>query len=307
MPRCYLVRSLIPLLAPLAVHVAAAPAATLDTPLLGSYAQGHAKIVVVVGAGASGAPAGFAVQWMRFSDFLANGGQFPATPHASVREAAFHGTPTLNTWDGALTTFVLPSAATAAVEVGDLRDETGVTLGAASAEELAPVTPYAFRAKAVSDGVLEDSDWSNVYVVESGANVNCTFTQGFWKNHEEVWPVASLALGSVNYTKAQLLAILGEPARGNGLVILAHQLIATLLNAANGADTASVSPAIAAAHALIGALVVPPVGGGHVPPGSASSIAQQLDDYNNGITGPGHCGPTAVQPHNWARVKAGFR
>ncbi len=307
MTPCDKFRSSVLVLGASALVASAAQATALDRPVLGSYAQGHAKIVVVVGAGESGAPAGFAVQWMRFSDFLAHGGQFPATPHASVREALFHGTPTLNTWDGALTTFVIPSAASAAVEVGDLRDETGVSLGAAAGEELAPVTPYVFRAMAVTDGILGDSPWSNVYVVESGTNANCTFTQGFWKNHEEVWPVASLALGSVNYTKSQLLAILGEPARGNGLIILAHQLIATLLNAANGADTSSVSAAIAAAHALIGGLVVPPVGSGHVSPGSASSIAQQLDDFNNGITGPGHCGPTAVQPDNWARVKADFR
>lgn len=306
MIRCY-PSFLLSLAGVLVLGASGAHAAALDRPLLGSYAQGHAKIVVVVGAGESGAPAGFALQWMRFSDFLANGGQFPVSASPAVREAAFTGVPTLNTWDGTLTSFTIASSATAAVEIGDLRDETGISPGNAATEELEPETPYVFRAKAVADGISDESEWSNVYIVESGANANCTFTQGFWKNHAESWPVASLTLGGVSYTQAQLLAILGEPARGNGLVILAHQLIATLLNAENGADTSDVSAALASAHALIGSLVVPPVGGGHLSPGSASSIAQQLDDFNNGITGPGHCGPTAVQPHNWARVKAAYR
>jgi hypothetical protein len=40
---------------------------------------------------------------------------------------------------------------------------------------------------------------------------NCTFTQGYWKTHPTAWPVLSLTLGTVSYTQAQLLAILGQP------------------------------------------------------------------------------------------------
>src|SRR5688572_23676843 len=60
----------------------------------------------------------------------------------------------------------------------------------------------------------------------------CTLTQGYWKNHPEAWPVASLELGSVTYSKAQLLSIFRTPVSGNGLVSLAHQLIAAKLNVA---------------------------------------------------------------------------
>src|SRR5687767_5945628 len=55
---------------------------------------------------------------------------------------------------------------------------------------------------------------------------DCTFTQGFWKNHPEDWPVDELTLGNVTYSKDELLAIFGEPVSGNGLISLAHQLIA---------------------------------------------------------------------------------
>src|SRR5688572_26918437 len=55
---------------------------------------------------------------------------------------------------------------------------------------------------------------------------DCTLTQGFWKNHAEDWPVASLMLGANTYTSVELMAILDEPVAGNGLIALAHQLIA---------------------------------------------------------------------------------
>lgn len=285
-----------------------ASAAQLDRPTLASYVQGHAKIVVIVQAGSSGAPAGFELQWLKFSDFLANGGQFHVVGSSAVQsEAAFDGVPTLNTWDGALTSFQLAGSSLAAVEIGDLYDETGVVTNAGARAELDKETPYIFRARAIADGVNDASDWSNVFIIESAINANCTYTQGYWKNHEEAWPVNSLMLGSVVYTQAELLAILGQPAQGNGLLILAHQLIAAELNVAAGADPSAIAAALAAAHALIGGLVIPPIGGGTLPANATSGVAQILDDYNNGIIGPGHCGPTSTQTSPWSRVKAAYR
>lgn len=117
---------------------------------------------------------------------------------------------------------------------------------------------------------------------------DCTLTQGYWKNHPGEWPVASLELGTVTYTKAELLSILDEPVAGNGLLSLSHQLIATKLNVASG-STNTVSVEIGQADSLIGALVVPPVGSGFLTTASVASVAQALDDYNTGKTGPGHC------------------
>jgi hypothetical protein len=54
----------------------------------------------------------------------------------------------------------------------------------------------------------------------------CTFTQGYWENHPAAWPVDSLVLGDHEYTQAELLQILDQPVAGNGLIALAHQLIA---------------------------------------------------------------------------------
>lgn len=117
----------------------------------------------------------------------------------------------------------------------------------------------------------------------------CTLTQGYWKNHESEWPVNMLTLGSVSYTKTQLLSILRTPVKGNGIVSLAHQLIAAKLNIASGASPASISAVIASADTMIGGLVVPPVGNGFLPPGQTSPLISQLDSFNSGTTGPGHC------------------
>jgi len=53
--------------------------------------------------------------------------------------------------------------------------------------------------------------------------------------------------------------------------------------------------------------VVPPIGGGYLNPSDTSGLTQTLDDYNNGVTGPGHCGTVPTQPSTWGQVKALYR
>jgi hypothetical protein len=70
--------------------------------------------------------------------------------------------------------------------------------------------------------------------------------------------------------------------RGNGLLILAHQLIAAKLNIAAGADPSCIQDAIAEADALIGDLVIPPVGDGYLPPRDVGALAGILGQFNEG-------------------------
>jgi hypothetical protein len=126
----------------------------------------------------------------------------------------------------------------------------------------------------------------------------CTLTQGYWKTHGPIplgnntntWPVTSLMLGTVSYTDLQLLSIFNTPPAGNGLLSLAHQLIAAKLNIIRGADDSAIAATIIAADTLIDGLVVPPVGSGSLNPSATSALTDALDDYNSGLTGPGHCG-----------------
>lgn len=128
------------------------------------------------------------------------------------------------------------------------------------------------------------------YTVECA--LGCTLSQGYWKNHSD-WPAAvennGLMLGTVHYTAAELESILNTPpAKGNGLISLAHQLIAAKLNVANGAPLVIVN-AIAEADAMIGGLNVPPVGAGSLPSSETSALTGILDAYNNEMS-PFHCG-----------------
>ena len=122
----------------------------------------------------------------------------------------------------------------------------------------------------------------------SGTPGVCVRGQGYWKNHPEAWPVTELQLGTVTYTQQQLLDILHEPVRGNGLLILAHQLIAAKLNIVAGADPTCIEETIAEADALIGDLVIPPVGNGYLRPRDAAPLAGILGRFNEG----GMCAPS---------------
>ena len=166
-----------------------------------------------------------------------------------------------------------------------------------------------FRVHAESGGGFEESDYSANLLATTTAipPEDCTFTQGYWKNHPGAWPVPNLTLGTVTYTQAQLLSILNTPAQGNGLLIVAHQLIAAKLNFALGADPTAAAAAVAAADAMIGSLVIPPVGAGTLSPASVNATTNTLDDYNNGSLGVPHCSSMAVAPGTWGTVKAAYR
>jgi hypothetical protein len=310
--------SLIAVVALMALTVVPSAAfAAYDTPDVSSVVAGKAKWVVDVTAGPSGAPNGFTLWWMKKSTFDAIGQVWFPTGNQIQAAVYFTGTPSLNTWDGQLTSFALAPDQTVRIEIGDLFDETGLTqTNALALTELEPGVEYVFCAWALGDGSVSASAYSyNVYG-ETTDN-NCTNTQGFWKTHgpagcltgnnSNEWPVTSLMLGTVNYTDLELCAILNTPAGGNGLISLAHQLIAAKLNVANGADQTAIAADIAAADAMIGNLVVPPVGAGSLAPSQTSSLTQSLDDWNNGVTGPGHCDATPARSASWGQVKTIYR
>jgi hypothetical protein len=139
------------------------------------------------------------------------------------------------------------------------------------------------------------NDTTNTVENPITAGDDCTLTQGYWKNHPSAWPVSSLELGSVTYSQTQLLAVLDRSVQSNGLVALAHQLIATKLNIASG-STNAVAQQVADADALIGSLVVPPVGSGFLASAQTSALTHALDEFNTGKAGPGHCEDTECEP-----------
>jgi hypothetical protein len=277
-----------------------------DTPTLALTSTSRTSVTIDVGAGPSGTPAGFGVQYVKSSDLAYAGSWDNAVSLGLVQTIEFTGTPTYNVSETAPSYKLFPYADHDA-EVGDLFDETGVQSSDLTLE-LAEETNYTFRAYAKADANGEQSVYSSDITGQTEFKpVDCTFTQGYWKNHGSQWPVSNLKLGTVSYTKAQLLSILNTPAQGNGLIILAHQLIAAKLNIAQGADPSPVSSVIADADALIGNKVCPPIGGGFLQPATVDTDAQALDSYNNGNTSVPHCGTTPTTHSTWGSVKATYR
>ena len=119
-------------------------------------------------------------------------------------------------------------------------------------------------------------------VRESG----CTVTLGWYKNHTSSWPSGTLTPSTVFDGGATLITILNTPPKGSQYLILAHQYITALLNIQGGASVPSdVQTALNTAAAYF-------AGGGAGagdPNVDITGVAAILDNYNNGLIGPGHC------------------
>jgi hypothetical protein len=104
--------------------------------------------------------------------------------------------------------------------------------------------------------------------------------------------VNQLQLGNRTYNRQELQSILETEVRLNGLVSLAHQEIAAKLNIANGANGSCIGQTLAEIDALIGDLVVPPVGDGFLRNREVAPYVSTLTKYNGGFLCSPACGPT---------------
>jgi hypothetical protein len=57
-----------------------------------------------------------------------------------------------------------------------------------------------------------------------------TGTPGYWKNHPEAWPVGTLEIGGVTYTKDDAIGIMNTPVKGDKTYTLFPALVAAKLN-----------------------------------------------------------------------------
>lgn len=268
------------------------PKTKFDAPSLSCAGSTAASINVQVCAGPSGAPAGFSLQWETAADYAANGNIWFDSEDLRLCKASFSGNANLSRYN-------LGPNQCVTVDAGEFFFDNGASTSCPGA--LLCGTAYVFRAFAHADSSANRSDFTSALQCSTlpcqPGIEGCTYTQGYWKSHGPIpsgnnlneWPVTSLTLGTVAYSDLELLAILETPAAGNGLIALAHQLIAAKLNIANGSDDTDIAAAVAAADTLIGSRIVPPVGSGYLAPSGTSGLTGTLTSYNEGATGPGHC------------------
>jgi hypothetical protein len=288
-------------------HTSAAGKKTIDTPQISCAGgtQVSRNITVCapnVGTNPTGAPAGFSLQWMTCDAYAANGNQWYASDDPRLRKASFSGNANLSRYN-------LAPGECVTVNVGDFLFDEGASTNSSS--NLSCGTCYVFRAFGHATNTLNRSAFTdnlNCSTLDcGGGDGSCTFTFSDWRilgpecAHgqdnptttliENGWPVTSLTLGTETYQDVQLTCILNSPANGNGLVALAHQLIAAKLNQAKiGSLPPNVATCVGDADALIGGLVIPPIGTDFLDPSATTTLTQCLANYNEGAVGPGSCG-----------------
>jgi len=118
-----------------------------------------------------------------------------------------------------------------------------------------------------------------------------TGTPGYWKNHPEAWPVESITIGGVTYTKAEAIDIMMTKKDRDKTYDLFRALVSAKLNVGIGNESSCIGDRILAADTWMAAH---PVGSGVW----ANSVAwqqialtyQMLDRYNNGLLCAPHRG-----------------
>ena len=149
-------------------------------------------------------------------------------------------------------------------------DSDGVPSGGFSA---APVT--------VLENGVSNADFG--FAPSQAANPG-TGTPGYWKNHPEAWPVSTITVGGVTYSKAQAIVWLGRVGKDKTTTMFSS-LVPAMLNLIIGNDGSCVNSAIAAGNTWMA--TYGPVGSNVAASSEAWKIGepihQTMDAYNNGL------------------------
>lgn len=108
-------------------------------------------------------------------------------------------------------------------------------------------------------------------------------TPGYWKNHPNDWPVESITIGGVVYTKAQAISLIENPTKNDKTYNMFEHLVAAKLNVLMGCESSCIDDIIEDADEW---MEDHPVGSGVKASDPAWDIGEPLkdtlDDYNNG-------------------------
>ena len=155
----------------------------------------------------------------------------------------------------------------------------------------------------LEDETVIDASWT--IAVTMDCPVGCTLSQGYWKTHSPHGPAPedeTGAWGEEGYDPDDYFYYSGESwydlfwtaPRGNAYILLAKQYMAARLNIAAGADYGDVEDALGEAKAFFYNAehtldYVAGLRGNNPVRANLLALAEVLDDYNNGIIGPGKC------------------
>lgn len=178
-----------------------------DTPAIDCTNEQSNSIDLVVQAGQSGTPAGFVINYVSMSDFVATGWANSTTEiFASVPDQ-------------------LPPGGSEVVTISGLSADT----------------QYLFRIQAMGNADILPSQLSEPITCQTtpAEDTTCTLSHGFWANHPEAvdylintFNGGSLTVGGTAYSAAEIDAMLqaNKPQPADGTVPLVHQVIAVELS-----------------------------------------------------------------------------
>jgi hypothetical protein len=119
---------------------------------------------------------------------------------------------------------------------------------------------------------------------QSAATNPGTGTPGYWKNHPEAWPVQTITVGNVTYTRDQAIALLDQVGKDKTLTMFSS-LVSAMLNVAIGNDSSCVSSTITQAQEWM--KTYGPAGSNVAASSYAWKLGEPLhrlmDNYNNGM------------------------
>lgn len=201
--------------------------------------------------------------------WVKNCGDLPLRAGAQVYDKLFGVEPI---WDGVLQ----PGAVAEFSKCYTLPDVCGEFTNSARAvghPRIPPNGPY------LPDVYAYDS-WTVEVLCPPG-----TGTPGYWMNNP--WPVGSITIGGVEYSRDDAIGYMKDPVKGNKIYTMFPALVAAELNVFIGNDDSCIAVTMAAAHDWMA--TYGPVDVGFVEAGGEDSpwrdgepLYEELDKYNNG-------------------------
>ena len=158
-----------------------------------------------------------------------------------------------------------------------------------------------------NSGVYGDSFFVSGVVVDVDIvndDPGCTLTQGYWKTHssckvksngkgpkrDDTWDKLANAEETIFFLSGQdYCEVFDTEPEESKYYILAHQYIAAQLNMLSGASGTSIANAFGGATDFLSMYTPNDVSNSQDLQAKAVELGAVLDDYNNGIIGPGHC------------------
>lgn len=110
----------------------------------------------------------------------------------------------------------------------------------------------------------------------------CPRSPGYWKNHPDEWPVESLTLGGVTYTKAEAIEMMNSSG-GDKRITMFRALAATALNLYSGCECSDICDTANAADEWLTEFGGSRVSGSSDAWKCGEQLYWCLDAYNNGM------------------------